>query len=61
VLVKGVSGATSIAAGANFTCALLHLGEVQCWGDDSVGQLGDGAAGSSGVTTARSVIVSSGG
>jgi len=61
VLVKGVSGATSIAASANFTCALLHLGEVQCWGDDSVGQLGDGAAGSSGVTTARSVIVSSGG
>ncbi len=31
----------SLVAGAYHSCALLQFGEVMCWGDDSIGQLGD--------------------
>ena len=34
----------SIAAGDLHTCALLVGGDVQCWGDNSVGQLGSNVA-----------------
>lgn len=34
--------ATQVAAGDAHTCALLTSGIVQCWGDNSSGQLGDG-------------------
>ncbi len=34
--------ATSIAAGASHSCALLDDGSVKCWGDNSNGQLGQG-------------------
>ena len=37
------SGMMAIAAGSDFTCALGESGGVKCWGDDSWGQLGDGA------------------
>jgi alpha-tubulin suppressor-like RCC1 family protein len=33
---------TSIGAGYNSTCVLTEVGEVWCWGDNSVGQLGNG-------------------
>lgn len=53
VTVKGVDGATTLAAGARHACAVVDGGAVRCWGDNSKGQLGDGT------TTARteSVIV----
>lgn len=44
VAVTGLAGVVStLAAGANHTCALLQSGAIQCWGDNTNGQLGDGA------------------
>ena len=57
-------GATGIAAGGDHSCALVTLGTVDCWGDDSHGQLGDGqladsvtsAVGVTGLTGATAVV-----
>jgi alpha-tubulin suppressor-like RCC1 family protein len=35
--------ATAIAAGRAHTCAVLSTGAVRCWGEGSVGQLGNGS------------------
>jgi len=46
--VSGVAAngnaAAPIAAGRDFSCLAVAGGGVSCWGDDSVGQLGDGGA-----------------
>jgi len=44
VNVDGLSGGVAeLAAGVNFTCALMDVGSVKCWGDNGYGQLGDGS------------------
>jgi alpha-tubulin suppressor-like RCC1 family protein len=48
VAVTGLSGATAVSVGLcnavrTSACALLSDGTVQCWGDNTYGQLGDGS------------------
>lgn len=50
VNVLGISGGSTIVAGANHTC-LLTGNDVWCWGQNSQGQLGDGT------TTHRNIPV----
>ncbi|MEL7157412.1 MAG: RCC1 repeat-containing protein, partial [Actinomycetota bacterium] len=39
---SALSNAKDLGAGANHTCAVLTSGRVNCWGDNSTGQLGNG-------------------
>jgi alpha-tubulin suppressor-like RCC1 family protein len=41
--VSGITTAIGITASNGSSCALLSGGSVQCWGDNSVGQLGNGS------------------
>jgi alpha-tubulin suppressor-like RCC1 family protein len=38
-----ISGVTHVAAGIGHTCARVNTGAAFCWGDDSSGQVGNGA------------------
>jgi alpha-tubulin suppressor-like RCC1 family protein len=71
VSVSGLSsGAVSIGASDSTVCAALSTGQVDCWGDNSVGELGTGTVGSppmsttpvtvGGFTTSGSVGMSAG-
>ena len=40
--VGGLQDATEVAVGTRHGCALRTRGRVECWGDDSLGELGDG-------------------
>lgn len=42
VLTVKTLGISSISAGGDHTCALIDDGSIRCWGDNSVGQLGNG-------------------
>jgi alpha-tubulin suppressor-like RCC1 family protein len=37
-------GAVMVSAGGYHSCAIVHGGEVECWGEDSSGQCGPGRA-----------------
>ena len=43
VTVSGITTAVAISAGGWYTCALLQDGTVRCWGDNTWGELGNGA------------------
>jgi len=44
IKVSGLSNKiTAIGASFGYTCVLSEIGEVWCWGDNAVGQLGNGA------------------
>jgi hypothetical protein len=66
--VQGLTAATEIAAGGAETCALRSGGQVDCWGSNDSGQLGDGATGGSsdaptgvsGISNATQIAVSGG-
>jgi hypothetical protein len=48
VQVRRISNATQLsAAGSMYTCAVLSRGTVECWGNNSYGQLGNGTSKSS--------------
>lgn len=40
--VLSLTGAQSLSAGRNYTCALLNGGSVQCWGENELAQMGAG-------------------
>ena len=40
--VVNITNALQVSSGHGFTCALLSGGNIQCWGNNSAGQLGDG-------------------
>ncbi len=42
VQVSGITNATQVAAGGIDSCAVLASGQVDCWGANYFGQLGDG-------------------
>jgi alpha-tubulin suppressor-like RCC1 family protein len=46
VAVSGLTEVTAIAAGGDFSLALLKNGTVMSWGNNEVGRLGDGKSGS---------------
>ena len=45
VVVKEISDSAAIDAGFLHTCALHRTGRVSCWGENSLGQLGNGESG----------------
>ncbi|HTY96459.1 MAG TPA: hypothetical protein VMB91_05420 [Solirubrobacteraceae bacterium] len=42
VEVMGVSGAVELSAGSAHSCVLLAAGNIDCWGEDHDGELGNG-------------------
>jgi alpha-tubulin suppressor-like RCC1 family protein len=47
VAVSRMNGATAITVGGFHSCALLSDGTVQCWGNNSAGELGNGTTANS--------------
>jgi alpha-tubulin suppressor-like RCC1 family protein len=48
--VLGISDAVAVGAGSGYACALLKSGAVQCWGDNSTGELATGSTHSADAT-----------
>jgi hypothetical protein len=42
VVVTGIPSATAVAAGFEYSCAVLNGGTIDCWGNNAHGQLGNG-------------------
>ena len=58
--VIGITDATSLASAVENVCAVLSTGRIDCWGDNTSGELGNGTIGGSGAEhgydTPQSVI-----
>lgn len=48
-MVKGIATATSVDVGYRHVCAVLSGGALTCWGDNALGELGDGTLSNSSV------------
>ena len=46
VTIQGIGPVAQIVAGTGHTCVLLKSGDVECWGDNQYGQLGEPTDGS---------------
>ena len=46
VSANPIGGIASVSAGNQHTCAVSDAGLVECWGDNTFGQLGSGSASS---------------
>lgn len=55
--VTGLSDATALVTGRDFSCALRKAGSVVCWGNNQDGQLGDGRGAKVGAMGLRPVKV----
>ena len=53
--VPGLTGVAQVESGGLHTCAVLTNGTVRCWGFNTSGQLGNGVAGTTPVTTPTTV------
>jgi alpha-tubulin suppressor-like RCC1 family protein len=42
--VSGATGAAGVTAGHAYSCAVLSTGQVRCWGENALGQLGDSSS-----------------
>jgi alpha-tubulin suppressor-like RCC1 family protein len=42
VTALGITNGVNVATGPDHTCAVLSTGSIQCWGDDTWGELGNG-------------------
>ncbi len=54
--VAGVHDAIQLAAGDQFACALTSAGEIWCWGDNALDQLGTHGATPPPLTAARAAV-----
>ena len=57
VRVAGIKDATAITAGFEHSCALHEGGTISCWGDNYLGQLGNGQSGENAMSSVIPVQV----
>ena len=46
--VSGISNATQVSSGSNYSCAVLDNNTIKCWGQRTDGKLGNGTTGGTG-------------